>query len=122
MWPALAVLELLRENAQRQNFGFRHCLVSGRTIRQNARQLRNLSKPTAIFFAFTFDFKFHRTPHAGSIILSLSGFDAQRTTCQAFLARLRPNNALAPIASTNSTIKSAYIRGMSNVAYAWMIK
>ena len=34
----------------------------------------------------------------------------------------RPISALAPIASTNSTISSAYIRGMSKVAYAWMIR
>ena len=43
-----------------------------------------------------------------------------RTACwrQCQDAPSRRINALAPIASTNSTINSAYIRGMSNVEYA----
>ena len=53
------MLETVGKYAQCQNFSLGHGLVGSRSIGKDARQLRNLRKPTAVFLAFALRLELH---------------------------------------------------------------
>jgi len=67
------------KNAQRQNFSTRHRLVTGRPVREHARQLRHFGEPTTIVFAFALDIKFHsQRSGINALLYAAATGDAQR--------------------------------------------
>ena len=53
------MLEPFSEHAQREDLSFGGGFVCGRAIREHAGKLRNLRKPTAVFFKLGFDAQMH---------------------------------------------------------------
>ena len=58
-WKNFPVLELLRQDPKRENLSLGHGLVRRRPIGKNARKLRDLREPAAIFFAFALEIELH---------------------------------------------------------------
>jgi len=53
------MFELLGKDTQGKRFGLEHRFALARAISQNARQLRNLSDPAAVFLALGLDAQMH---------------------------------------------------------------
>ncbi|MDB5864357.1 MAG: hypothetical protein JWO70_2163 [Betaproteobacteria bacterium] len=58
----LVVLETFGEHPQGKDLGFCHRLVRSRPLRQDPRQFRHLSQPSAILFALVLDREIHVQP------------------------------------------------------------
>jgi hypothetical protein len=81
----LALFELLRENAQGEDFDTRHGLIRRGTVGEDSRELWDFGQPTAIVLALILDPEFHGSlPHAWAVPrLAVTGW--ARLHCMAWV-------------------------------------